>query len=94
MSIYDYKVKEQDGTEISMDRYKGQVLLIVNMATGCGFTPQYTELQEIYEEFRNKGLKFLIFRVISLETRHREVRKRLFHFVMQDLELHSRSLKR
>lgn len=61
MSIYDYKVKEQDGTEISMDRYKGQVLLIVNMATGCGFTPQYTELQEIYEEFRNKGLEILDF---------------------------------
>lgn len=61
MSIYDYKVKEQDGTEISMDRYKGQVLLIVNTATGCGFTPQYTELQEIYEEFRNKGLEILDF---------------------------------
>lgn len=61
MSIYDYKVKEQDGTEISMDRYKGQVLLTVNMATGCGFTPQYTELQEIYEEFRNKGLEILDF---------------------------------
>lgn len=61
MSIYDYKVKEQDGTEISMDRYKGQVLLIVNMATGCGFTPQYTELQEIYEEFRNRGLEILDF---------------------------------
>lgn len=61
MSIYDYKVKEQDGTEISMDKYKGQVLLIVNTATGCGFTPQYTELQEIYEEFRNKGLEILDF---------------------------------
>lgn len=61
MSIYDYKVKGQDGTEISMDKYKGQVLLIVNTATGCGFTPQYTELQEIYEEFRNKGLEILDF---------------------------------
>lgn len=61
MSIYDYKVKGQDGTEISMDKYRGQVLLIVNTATGCGFTPQYTELQEIYEEFHGQGLEILDF---------------------------------
>ena len=50
MSIYDYKVKTQDGEEISMDCYKGKTLLIVNTATGCGFTPQYSELQKIYDE--------------------------------------------
>lgn len=61
MSIYDYKLKQQDGTEVSMEKYRGQVLLIVNTATGCGFTPQYTELQELYEEFRSQGLEILDF---------------------------------
>lgn len=51
MSIYDYKVKEQDGTEISMDRYKGQVLLIVNTATGCGFT--FTQFEKIEVNGKN-----------------------------------------
>ena len=44
MSIYDFTVKTQDGSEISMNEYRGKVLLIVNTATGCGFTPQYSEL--------------------------------------------------
>ena len=61
MSIYDYKVKTQDGEEISMDCYKGKTLLIVNTATGCGFTPQYSELQEIYDEFNDQGLEILDF---------------------------------
>ena len=61
MSIYDYKVKTQDGEEISMDCYKGKTLLIVNTATGCGFTPQYSELQEIYDEFHDQGLEILDF---------------------------------
>ena len=61
MAIYDYKVKAQDGTEVSLEAYRGKVLLIVNTATGCGFTPQYSELQEIYEEFHDKGLEILDF---------------------------------
>ena len=47
MGIYDFKVKAQDGSEISLSDYKGKVLLIVNTATGCGFTPQYDELQDL-----------------------------------------------
>ena len=61
MSIYDFKVKAQDGSETAMSDYKGKVLLIVNSATGCGFTPQYDELQDIYEEFSDKGLEILDF---------------------------------
>ncbi len=61
MSIYDFKVKAQDGREVSMSDYKGKVLLIVNTATGCGFTPQYDELQDIYNEFKDKGLEILDF---------------------------------
>ena len=61
MSIYDFKVKAQDGSEVSLEEYKGKVLLIVNTATGCGFTPQYEDLQRIYEEYQDKGLEILDF---------------------------------
>lgn len=61
MAIYDFTFKAQDGSEVSMADYKGKVLLIVNTATGCGFTPQYDELQDIYEEFQGKGLEILDF---------------------------------
>ena len=61
MGIYDYKVKKADGTEVSMEDYRGKVLLIVNTATGCGFTPQYDGLQELYEEVKDKGFEILDF---------------------------------
>lgn len=60
-SIYDFSVTAQDGSEVSLADYKGKVLLIVNTATGCGFTPQYDELQDIYEEFQENGLEILDF---------------------------------
>ena len=61
MNIYDFKVKTQDGSEVSLEEYKRKVLLIVNTATGCGFTPQYKELQELYEEFLAQGFEILDF---------------------------------
>ena len=61
MSIYDYTIKAQDGSEISMEQYKGKVLLIVNTATGCGFTPQYDPLQDLYEAHQKDGLEILDF---------------------------------
>lgn len=61
MSIYDYKVKAMDGTEVSLSDYAGKVLLIVNTATGCGFTPQYDGLQDLYEKYQNKGFEILDF---------------------------------
>ena len=61
MRIYDFKVKAQDGSEVSLSDYKGKVLLVVNTATGCGFTPQYDELQDIYDEFKEQGLEILDF---------------------------------
>lgn len=61
MNIYDFKVKAQDGTELALSEYKGKVLLVVNTATGCGFTPQYDELQDIYEEYRDRGFEILDF---------------------------------
>ena len=61
MSVYDFKVKAQNGNEISLSDYKGKILLIVNTATGCGFTPQYSDLQEIYKAHQKDGLEILDF---------------------------------
>ena len=60
-SIYDYKVKNRKGDEISLANYKGKVLLIVNTATGCGFTPQYEGLENLYKKYHEKGLEILDF---------------------------------
>ena len=51
--IYDFKVKKTNGEEILLEKYKGKVLLIVNTASGCGFTPQYEGLQKIYDEYKD-----------------------------------------
>lgn len=61
MNIYDFSVKTQDGSEVSLSDYKGKVLLVVNTATGCGFTPQYDELQDIYDELKEQGFEILDF---------------------------------
>ena len=60
-NIYDYKVKNRKGDEISLANYKGKVLLIVNTATGCGFTPQYEGLENLYKKYHEKGLEILDF---------------------------------
>ena len=61
MSVYDFKVKDAKGVEVDLSEYKGKVLLIVNTATGCGFTPQYEGLQDLYEAYAEKGLEILDF---------------------------------
>jgi len=61
MNIYDFKVKNREGKEISLKEYEGKVLLIVNTATGCGFTPQYEGLELLYEKYHNNGLEILDF---------------------------------
>ena len=61
MTIYDFEVKDGEGNMVSLSEYKGKVLLIVNSATKCGFTPQYTELNEIYAEFKDEGFEILDF---------------------------------
>lgn len=61
MNIYDFKVKAQDGSEVDLADFKDKVILVVNTATGCGFTPQYKELQDIYDELHEQGLEILDF---------------------------------
>ena len=59
--IYDFKVKKRDGTELKLADLEGEVLLIVNTATGCGFTPQYEGLEKMYEKWHEKGFEVLDF---------------------------------
>lgn len=60
-SVYDFTVKGMNGEDISLKDYSGKVLLIVNTATQCGFTPQYKELQALYEKYQARGLEILDF---------------------------------
>ena len=61
MSIYEYKVKDAKGRNVSMANYRGKVLLIVNTAVNCGFAPQYEGLQALYEKYRDHGFEILDF---------------------------------
>ena len=60
-NLYKITVKDAQGQTVSMKQYKGRVLLIVNTATRCGFTPQYTELEKFHEDYHNQGLEILDF---------------------------------
>ena len=61
MSIYDFKVNDYSGKEVSLEKYKGKVLLIVNTATKCGFTPQYDGLEALYKKYKDQGFEILDF---------------------------------
>lgn len=61
MNFYDFTAKKMNGQEVKMEEYKGKVLLIVNTASKCGLTPQFTELEEIYKEYKDRGFEILGF---------------------------------
>ena len=61
MNIYDFKMLNNKGEEVDFNKYKGKVLLVVNTATGCGFTPQYKGLQEMYDKYKADGFEILDF---------------------------------
>lgn len=61
MSVYDFTVKDRSGNDVSLKDYEGKVLLIVNTATGCGFTPHYEPLEAMYKEMKDQGLEILDF---------------------------------
>ena len=60
-TVYDFTVKDRNGAEVSLSEYRGKVLLIVNTATGCGFTPHYEPLEAMYKEMKEQGLEILDF---------------------------------
>ncbi|MBQ6570345.1 MAG: glutathione peroxidase [Clostridia bacterium] len=60
-TVYDFTVKDRKGIDVSLSDYKGKVLLIVNTATGCGFTPHYDPLEAMYKDLRDKGFEILDF---------------------------------
>ena len=59
MGFYDYSVTDAQGNELKMDTFKGKVVLVVNTATGCGFTPHYKDIEAMYEEFHDQGFEVL-----------------------------------
>lgn len=61
MNIYEFKVNDIDGNEVSMEKFKNKVLLIVNTASGCGFTPQLKGLQKLYDDYKDKDFVVLGF---------------------------------
>ena len=60
-NVYDFTVKDRKGNDVNLGEYAGKVLLIVNTATGCGFTPHYDPLEAMYKEFRDRGFEILDF---------------------------------
>lgn len=77
MNIYDITVKDVKKQDAALSAYKGKVLLIVNTATGCGFTPQYQGLQELYDKYRERGFEVVDFPCNSSDTKHPALRMKL-----------------
>ncbi len=59
MGFYDYSVKDTSDNDVSMKQFEGKVVLVVNTATGCGFTPQYKDIEEMYDKYHDQGFEVL-----------------------------------
>ena len=75
-SAYDFEAVDIDGKTVSLSDYRGKALLIVNVASKCGFTPQYTGLEKLWQDYRARGLVVLGFPCDQLATRSRATRRK------------------
>ena len=91
-NIYDFVVKSNKGEKVCLKEYKGKVLVIVNTATGCGFTPQYKGLEDLYQKYQKKGLVILDFPCDQFGIRLQGQIMKLMNFVLCDTKLLSRGL--
>lgn len=80
MNIYDFKVKDINDKEVSLSKFKGKVMLIVNTATHCGFTPQYEGLEKLYEKYHKDGLEILDFPCNQFANQAPESNKEIANF--------------
>ncbi|MDC7954584.1 glutathione peroxidase [Fusobacterium simiae] len=87
MEIYDFTVKNRKGEEISLKNYKGKVLLIVNTATRCGFTPQYNDLEKLFEKYNKDGLEILDFPCNQFGNQAPETNEEIHNFCQLNYEV-------
>lgn len=88
MSIYDIEVTNIEGKAISMSHYKGKVLLIVNVASECGFTPQYEGLEKLYQEYKDQGFMVLGFPSNQFGKQEPKSDKEIYFFCQGTYDVH------
>jgi glutathione peroxidase len=94
ITIYDVEVKDINLKTINMDLYRGKILLIVNVASACGFTPQYKGLQEIYDKYKDKGFEILAFPCNQFGAQESGTNNEIAEFCDNNLMLHLSFLTR
>lgn len=87
-SIYDIKVNNDEGQSVSLSDYKGKVLLIVNTATRCGFTPQYKELEALYQKYKGLGFEILDFPCNQFGQQAPGTIQEIHQFCMLNYDIH------
>lgn len=80
MNIFDFNVMDRAGNKISLNAYKGKVIMVINSATQCGFTPQYSELQRLYEKYADRGFVILDFPCNQFFNQAPESNEEIHHF--------------
>ena len=88
MSIYDFSVTDIEGREVSMSKYRDKVLLIVNVASECGFTPQYEGLEKLYQNYKEKGFMVLGFPSNQFGRQEPKSNKEIYFFCQGTYDVH------